>query len=190
MARLDHTLVLDKKAVNRSNADFIFELRNLNWRSFSLIAKCSWGRDYMNLRFGERIQSYQIGISYNMDRYKVPYTKYIEALEKGDVITLSNSRDRNLDGYKAKLPDVDSVAPATAGVQSYVLYNKQLDARQQAPPTLDLHNGLFEKPPLYRFQNGAWKIVNNNRKKLNKIQKAGWYHADDLEYDSEMNGQE
>lgn len=190
MARLDHTLVLDEKAVNRSNADFIFELRNLNWRSFSLIAKCSWGRDYMNLRFGERIQSYQIGISYNMDRYKVPYTKYIEALEKGDVINLSNSRDRNLDRYKAKLPDVDSVAPATAGVQSYVLYNKQLDARQQEPPTLDLHNGLFEKPPLYRFQNGAWKIVNNNRKKLNKIQKAGWYHADDLEYDSQMNGQE
>ncbi len=170
MARLDNAVVLNKNAVNRVNADLIFELRNLNWRSFSLIAKCSWGRDYMNLRFGERIQSYQLGIDYNMDRYKVPYTKYIEALEKGDVINLSNTRDRDMTMHKSKLRTLTARRPATAGVQSHTLYDNMLNVRQQAPSTIHLQRP-FEKPPLYRYQNGIRKIVSNNRKKLGNIQK-------------------
>ena len=188
MARVDQAIVLDRKAINRYNADLIFELRNLNWRSFSIIAKCSWGRDYMNLRFGERIQSYQIGISYNMDRYKVPYTTYIETLEKGDVIKLNDARDRELSLHKTKLPEIDMVTPSVAPVQSYVLYDRQLDMRAQTPASLDQKSELFRTPPLYRFVNGAWQVVSNDAAGLKRIQKEGWYRAADLSYDKILNG--
>lgn len=187
MARWDNALVLDRKAINRNSTDLILELRNLNWRSFSIVVKCTWGRDYLNLRFGERIQSYQLSISYNMDRYKVPYTKYIEALEKGDVVKLNNTRNRELTMYKNELPPIDSVGTPVAPAQAYTLYDNVLKVRKTPPPTLTLPSNAFERPPCLRFENGQWTIVTAERRKLKKIEKTGWYEAGDFDYDKAMN---
>lgn len=182
MARLDHALVLDKKAVNRNGLDFIFELRNLNWRSFSFVAKCSWGRDYMNLRFEDNIQSYQLGISYNMDRYKVPYTKYLNAFNKGDVVTRDFERDAMLNQFKQRLPQIDDFQqPDTARV----LYNAILEPRPVPPATVDLQGNAFTRPPCYRMENGKWKIVTTEAEKLKRIKKIGWYEAETFRYGGE-----
>ena len=187
MMRWDNTLVLDKKAVHRNSADYVFELRNLNWRSFSFIAKCTWGRDFMNLRFGERIHAYQIGISYNMERYKVPYTKYIETLQEGDVIKLNNSRDPDLTKNKDNLPDITAVAISAPGEQSYTLYDNELRARPTLPPTVKLDGNSFERPPCFQLVNGEWVVVTTDRGKLKKMGKSGWYHAEDFDFDKTMN---
>lgn len=183
MTRWDNTVVLDANAVNRNSTDLIFELRNLNWRSFSLIAKCSWGRDYINLRFQDNIQSYQLGISYNMDRYHVPYTKYVEAFKKGDVINHNFTRNGELSdlGWESRIDTFTTRQP-------YLLYDKKLEPRPEEPPTLDLLGNPFAKPPCFRFENGAWKVVTNEKSKLKKIKNAGWYDAESFQYDKGMNG--
>ncbi len=187
MMRWDNALVLDKKAIHRNTADYVFELRNLNWRSFSFIAKCTWGRDYMNLRFGERIHAYQIGISYNMERYKVPYTKYIETLEQGDVIKLNNSRDPDLTENKDRLPDITGVAVSPADEQSYTLYDSELRMRQTLPSAIQLDGSSFERPPCFRLVDGQWVIVTAEKSKLKKMGKRGWYRADDFDFDKAAN---
>ncbi len=175
MARLDHAIVLDKNAVNRNSLDFIFELRNLNWRSFSIVSKCSWGRDYINLRFEDKIQSYQLGISYNMDRYSVPYTKYLQALKKGDVVNAHFNYSPELSANKQKLPNIDNFTQTDS---DRVLYDDKLNPRRTPPPTLDLMGNHFKKPPCFRFENGRWVLVTSDPEKLKKMKKAGWYNAE------------
>lgn len=184
MARFDHTIVLDKNAVNRNSLDFIFELRNLNWRSFSVISKFSWGRDYINLRFEDKIQSYQLGISYNMDRYNVPYTKYLQTLKKGDVVNANFNYSPELSAHKQKLPEIDHFAQNDS---NRVLYDDQLNPRQTPPPTLDLGGSDFKKPPCFRFENGRWVIVTSDTEKLKRIKKAGWYDAETFRVNQALN---
>ncbi len=183
MTRWDNTLVLDENAINRNSTDIVFELRNLNWRSFCLVAKCSWGRDYINLRFGENIQSYQIGISYNMDRYQVPYTKYVESFQAGDVINHNYTRNGELSdlGWESRIDTFTTRQP-------YPLYNMKLEERATPPPPLDLSGNLFAKPACFRFDDGAWKLITSERSKLKKVKKAGWYDPKSFEYDKDLNG--
>ena len=184
MARLDHCVVLDHNAVNRNSLDFIFEIRNLNWRSFSIISKCSWGRDFLNLRFEDRIQSYQLGISYNMDRYNVPYTKYLHALKKGQVVNRNFTLNSDLNAFSRKLPNIDNFDQTDS---TRVLYGDKLDPRQTPPPTLDLGGHAFTKPPCFRFENGKWIVVTTEPAKLNRVKKAGWYNAETFKYDATSN---
>jgi hypothetical protein len=173
MARLDHTLVLDRNAVNRHALDFIFELRNLNWRSFSVVAKGSWGRDYINLRFQDNIQSYQLGISYNMDRYKVPFTRYLNAFEKGEVVDRDFVKAYDLNPHRRNLPSIDAYAETDTARTIYTSELKPYNGRYK----VDLREGSFDRPPAFRWENGRWVMVSNKPEQLRHIKRKGWYNA-------------